>query len=189
MDHGKLRLYTVVPKQLLKIMQKSIGIEPIGKIKLNSKKIEIFQKLIIRKRKAKRRGNIENNKNVDNTKFKVNIIININELNIPTANHTSDRLYEEYKRAHTTQKYNQLTKKQTKVAKLLNQKPLDTINYIMINKHTKICKYLQSSGKCKHKKTREINTQKYAFRIKFKTFTILSMGKNVKQLEFSCIVG
>lgn len=93
MDHGKLRLYTVVPKQLLKIMQKSIGIEPIGKIKLNSKKVEIFQKLIIRKRKAKCRGNIENNKNVDNTKFKVNIIININELNIPTANHTSDRDY------------------------------------------------------------------------------------------------
>lgn len=38
MDHGQLRLYTVVPKQLLKIMQKCIGIEPIGKIKLNSKK-------------------------------------------------------------------------------------------------------------------------------------------------------
>lgn len=37
MDHGKLRLYTSVPKQLLKIMQKSIGIEPIGKTKLNSK--------------------------------------------------------------------------------------------------------------------------------------------------------
>ena len=46
-----------------------------------------------------------------------------------------------------------------------------------------------SSGKCNHRKTREINTQKYAFRIKFKTFTILSIGKNVKQLEFSCIVG
>ena len=38
MDHGMLRLYTVVPMQPLKIMQKSIGIEPTGKLKLNSKK-------------------------------------------------------------------------------------------------------------------------------------------------------